>query len=311
MGLNYRKSITLGKGIKVNLSKSGPGISFGKNGLRFSVNSRGQVSGTVGIPGTGIYYNKRINVIDTIKKFFGGREEITQNDEVQVKNGMPLPQNTLDAEADYMEMMKSVHLNSDEEIDWNEVIRTQNTATPEGKNVRDLAEMVLKGDDNAYLTVIEEMRPFDDLSEFGTDFQVGILEDGLPGISFNINADETIPSEKKTLLKSGKISVKPMSMTMRNTLIRDYVSSVVIRAARDMFSLLPVESIVVNAEDKRLDKATGKDKEITILSVIFDRKTFMDLNFSKIEPFETIKIFKNNMDFKPTKGGFQEVLPIK
>lgn len=311
MGLNYRKSITLGKGIKVNLSKSGPGISFGKNGLRFSVNSRGQVSGTVGIPGTGIYYNKRINVIDTIKKFFGGREEITQNDEVQVKNGMPLPQNTLDAEADYMEMMKSVHLNSDEEIDWNEVIRTQNTATPEGKNVRDLAERVLKGDDDAYLTVIEEMRPFDDLSEFGTDFQVGILEDGLPGISFNINADETIPSEKKTLLKSGKISVKPMSMTMRNTLIRDYVSSVVIRAARDMFSLLPVESIVVNAEDKRLDKATGKDKEITILSVIFDRKTFMDLNFSKIEPFETIKIFKNNMDFKPTKGGFQEVLPIK
>ena len=42
MGLNFRKSISLGKGLKLNLSKSGPSVSFGKSGFRQSVNLKGQ-----------------------------------------------------------------------------------------------------------------------------------------------------------------------------------------------------------------------------------------------------------------------------
>ena len=62
MGLNFRKSISLGKGLKLNLSKSGPSISFGKSGFRQSVNLKGQTRTSVGIPGTGVYYTKTSNV---------------------------------------------------------------------------------------------------------------------------------------------------------------------------------------------------------------------------------------------------------
>ena len=68
MGLNFRKSISLGKGLKLNLSKSGPSVSFGKSGFRQSVNLKGQARTTVGIPGTGIYYTKNTNV----KNLVGG-----------------------------------------------------------------------------------------------------------------------------------------------------------------------------------------------------------------------------------------------
>ena len=68
MGLNFRKSISLGKGLKLNLSKSGPSVSFGKSGLRQSINLKGQARTTVGIPGTGIYYTKTNNV----KNLVGG-----------------------------------------------------------------------------------------------------------------------------------------------------------------------------------------------------------------------------------------------
>ena len=68
MGLNFRKSISLGKGLKLNLSKSGPSVSFGKSGFRQSVNLKGQARTTVGIPGTGIYYTKTSNV----KNIVGG-----------------------------------------------------------------------------------------------------------------------------------------------------------------------------------------------------------------------------------------------
>ena len=68
MGLNFRKSITLLKGVKLNLSKSGPSLSFGRSGLRQSINLKGQARTSVGIPGTGIYYTKSTNVKTLAKK---------------------------------------------------------------------------------------------------------------------------------------------------------------------------------------------------------------------------------------------------
>lgn len=58
MGLNIRRSIKIGKHTRLNLSKSGVGISTGVKGARISVGPRG-VRKTVGIPGTGIYYTKQ------------------------------------------------------------------------------------------------------------------------------------------------------------------------------------------------------------------------------------------------------------
>lgn len=54
MGLRFRKSISLGKGARINLSKSGIGMSVGVKGARVGFNSKGTYT-SVGIPGTGIY----------------------------------------------------------------------------------------------------------------------------------------------------------------------------------------------------------------------------------------------------------------
>ncbi|HEY2429998.1 MAG TPA: DUF4236 domain-containing protein, partial [Acidimicrobiales bacterium] len=56
MSFRYRKSINLGGGIRLNLSKTGVGISAGVPGLRYSVHSSGRVTRTVGIPHTGLYW---------------------------------------------------------------------------------------------------------------------------------------------------------------------------------------------------------------------------------------------------------------
>ena len=56
MGLRYRKSINLGGGFRVNLSKSGVSYSWGVRGYRVTKTSRGSVRQTVSIPGTGISY---------------------------------------------------------------------------------------------------------------------------------------------------------------------------------------------------------------------------------------------------------------
>ena len=53
MGLRFRKSISLGKGARINLSSSGIGFSLGCPGMSISAGRRGLYA-NVGIPGTGI-----------------------------------------------------------------------------------------------------------------------------------------------------------------------------------------------------------------------------------------------------------------
>ncbi len=54
MGFRYRKSINLGKGFRINLSKSGIGYSWGTKGFRVTKKANGEIRKTLSIPGTGI-----------------------------------------------------------------------------------------------------------------------------------------------------------------------------------------------------------------------------------------------------------------
>ena len=56
MGFRFRKSINLGGGVRINLSKSGIGYSFGVPGLRYTKSANGRTRKTYSIPGTGLSY---------------------------------------------------------------------------------------------------------------------------------------------------------------------------------------------------------------------------------------------------------------
>lgn len=68
MGLNFRKSINLGKGFKLNIGKKSVGISGGVKGARVSVNSSGRKTATFSIPGTGLSYTMNLGKKKSSKK---------------------------------------------------------------------------------------------------------------------------------------------------------------------------------------------------------------------------------------------------
>lgn len=65
MGLRFRKSINLGGGFRVNLSKSGVGYSWGGKGYRVTKTAKGKTRTTASINGTGISYTQE----------FGGKKK--------------------------------------------------------------------------------------------------------------------------------------------------------------------------------------------------------------------------------------------
>ena len=56
MGFRFRKSINLGGGFRINISKSGVGYSWGVKGYRITKTARGTVRHTASLPGTGLSY---------------------------------------------------------------------------------------------------------------------------------------------------------------------------------------------------------------------------------------------------------------
>lgn len=61
MALNFRRSFKIAPGIKLNLNKNSTSITVQSDDMKFTKNSNGKETVSVGIPGTGIYYTKTIN----------------------------------------------------------------------------------------------------------------------------------------------------------------------------------------------------------------------------------------------------------
>lgn len=60
MGFRFWRRLKIAPGVTLNLSKSGGSLSFGPRGAKYTIGPRGQrVTG--GIPGTGLFYTKRIS----------------------------------------------------------------------------------------------------------------------------------------------------------------------------------------------------------------------------------------------------------
>ena len=90
-------------------------------------------------------------------------------------------------------------------------------------------------------------------------------------IEFQVKSGEIIPTEYPDMKASGEIVMKAFSKSAYYELVQDYVSSTMLRVARDTFALLPVQQVIIHAVDKVLNPATGNDEEVTICSVKIKR----------------------------------------
>ncbi len=284
MGLNFRKSISLLPGVKLNLNKKSAGLSFGVKGARYSINTNGQRRATVGIPGTGISYTKT----------FGDKKKSAKTDRAKKKE---LEKNQ-EVVQDYNEQIGEIigiHRTGVETIDWNRV-----ETIP--RKLASLQTRVLEGDVDAYYEVIEAVEPFAELVDFGSEFELGTDNPKLMVAEFNIKEEDVIPDTMVTLTEAGNVSEKKMTKTAYYEMMQDYVCSVMIRIARDMFALLPIDKVIVHAVDNALNTATGNQEEVTYVSVVFDRETFNKINLDAIDPSDSLSNFEYNMKFGKTTG---------
>lgn len=80
MALRYRKSIKLGKGVKLNIGKKSAGISLGGKYGGVSFNSRNGARVRASAPGTGLSYTEKVSTKTGAKKRFKDFEDFADVD---------------------------------------------------------------------------------------------------------------------------------------------------------------------------------------------------------------------------------------
>jgi hypothetical protein len=167
---------------------------------------------------------------------------------------------------------------------------------------QDLAKRILEGDRQAKFDAVEVFEPFAEISHLGSAIKMVIREDGIPEAHLSIQGAHVVPTEIKSLLKSGKLSTKVMPLGRFNELHQDYVCSCALRVGRELLAILPDDLILVTALDKVLNSSTGYLEERPILSAAFSRATVDTLNLDAIDPSDAMKNFVHNMNFKKNAG---------
>lgn len=174
----------------------------------------------------------------------------------------------------------------------------------------ELADRILSGDMEAYLDAIKKTAPFDDIIELGSSIEFQVKSSSIIEVIFHVNGEEVIPPEAKYLLKSGKLSEKKLPKSKFYELYQDYVSSCVLRVARELFALLPIDIMICTTMGNILNTQTGYMEEKPIISVAIPQKTLDGLNFEMIDPSDSMKNFIHRMNFKKTKG-FSAIVALK
>ncbi|MBC1514688.1 DUF4236 domain-containing protein [Listeria immobilis] len=107
MGVRVRKSINLGGGFRINLSKSGVGYSWGIKGARITKTARGNTRTTFSIPGSGISHinevrkeerNDEFNNLENID-LYEGAMQIQSTENIDIADYQP---------AEYKELLDSI-----------------------------------------------------------------------------------------------------------------------------------------------------------------------------------------------------------
>ena len=316
MGLRFRKSVTILPGVKLNFGKTGASVSVGTKGVHANIHTSGKLTGTVSLPGTGISYQKSKNIKTIAKdakkasekkkaaKAAKAEEEAAAAAEEaavaaaaeQVEAALPAPETAAEQTAAAEETafrpaqltedaLRGIHKAFDDTVDWVEVSESE-TPPDESYNAEmwayyhDMSPAVLDGDIDAYLQVIDDVRPLDDLLDFGGQFQFGTDRPSLMEVEYVVN-DETLETQRRE-----------KNVIQYYDLLQDFICSASIRIARDMFALLPVADVVVHA-------VLGED---TVLSVRYDRDTMDRIKFGYVDPSDVMGRFEHRMDFLAGRG---------
>ncbi|MBH0228828.1 DUF4236 domain-containing protein [Halobacillus yeomjeoni] len=185
--------------------------------------------------------------------------------------------------------------------DIEEAHRKDESSYEEWQNSIKQAEAILHHDHSKWDGVIQTIQPFEDIEQLGSKVVLSFSHDE-PNVTVNLNIQnkKAVPQKSLSLTKTGKLSQRNMAKGKYFQLYQDYVCSCVLRIARELFTILPIEETTIHVYDELKDEETTEYG--CILSTKITRNELEHTHFENIDCSDTIETFTHNMKFLKTKG---------
>lgn len=228
-------------------------------------------------------------------------------------------------EAD-LDVLLSVHREASQQTDWLDLLcqlpphlaaeqSSQDFESTRERvmHMRDLARRVLAGEGAAYIAAVHGHSPFREMTSLGATVQFQLEERHVLECKLLVRGRDAIPPEQKSLTATGKLSVKPMQKARFHEIYQDYVCSCVLRVAREVFALLPIDLVIVTAAVAGKGDAVNASIEIPVLSAAMPRAAFEGLDFATLDPSDAIMAFAHRGDVAASRktGEFVAVVPLR
>lgn len=309
MGLHFRKSIKIAKGVRLNLSQKSASVTVGPRGLHYTISTTGRQTATASLPGTGLYYTKTVKGASKKNGSSAKTSKPTAPQSSSGKNIRSSSQMRQEREAQAAALAQAQAQQAEKEAMLQEA-----AAEVEGYEAyvqaithvhlecREPAVWEEKPDADRCLEIIEQSDLFDELAEYGCNFEIGTEDGETVEVEFQAMIPEIVPAAALNLTKTGTIKETALTKTAYYALAQDYICSSCLRIAREVFALLPVSQVKVHVTDTAISTATGQEEEFTILSVAFDRSRMEQIRFEYIDASDCVGSFPNNMHFGKTTG---------
>ena len=177
------------------------------------------------------------------------------------------------------------------------------------EKMQSLARRVLSGESRAYTEAISTSSALTEISNLGSSVRVAVDNAKLVECELKVNGREIIPTDAKSLTASGKLVVKPIPKSRFHEIYQDYVCSCILRLAREMFALLPIDNVILTAVVVGIDSRTGHPAELPVLSLAANRSQIEHLDFEHLDSSDAVQNLRHRGDVMTSRRS-GEFIPI-
>lgn len=296
--MRFRKSVSICKGVKLNMSKTGASVTVGKGPVSFNVGNKGAFFNW-SLPGTGVYDRVRVDTLlrDKLGDVFGlGKHEEPEKEKAPAK-----------ARAAEKPASREPERPSDEELARLErelAFFTLQKLAPDVAPETEAGEM----DGAAAEDAVEGW--FAD-AQAPVEFRVqteAVPERRAVMIDLDLPEIEDMPDDKLVEQEDGALKIKKKTKQEQRQDYRACVFGLGVYVAANVFSLVPqAERALVSAYTQRRSPATGDAHDAFIYSVVFERAR-MGADFQSRDPYDLCGDMKGRF-YQLSSGEMKEIEP--
>lgn len=171
-----------------------------------------------------------------------------------------------------------------------------------------LAEGILRGDEDAWNAAVDWSGCLVELTEMGLQPEGHFPHHGRAEVRLLVGGfDAVVPAQQLSLTQTHKVSRRKMTKARGKEIYLEFVAGSAVRAARELYAVLPLQGVLVHVDSALVNEATGHFERHCILTAYVPLEA-LGANFVMVSAPSFVTQLKHRM--KWTKGALHPVEPL-